>query len=83
MAQVVDVVLSHLFAVVRSLANLNKLLHTYRSELHVPAPSTVLDPTECPLTRFYLFINFNFAKILQVRATPAPASDPTAETKLP
>lgn len=32
----------------------------------------LLDPGECPLTLFYLFINFNFAKILQVRASPGP-----------
>lgn len=33
-----------------------------------------LEPDECPLTLFYLFINFNFAKILQVRACLPPPS---------
>lgn len=39
-------------------------------------PQLPLEPDECPLTLFYLFINFNFAKILQVRATPASAKRP-------
>lgn len=43
-------------------------------------PQLPLDPDECPLTLFYLFINFNFAKILQVRATPASAERPQSST---
>lgn len=43
-------------------------------------PQLPLEPDECPLTLFYLFINFNFAKILQVRATPASAERPQSLT---